>query len=186
MESQNVTNMTPEEWRKVYLREYQKANADKVKKAKAKWRNKNREHTREYAKKYYAENRDKYKQKYQENKESKSKSAKEYHLTENGKKRHTISYWRRRGIKHDDYEELYTSYIEKTTCEKCGIDFVDRGDGTGRYKCIANNSEGNYDCICCYRCLNRLRVVAKKQARNSALNICTKPLKTQTEVLVSQ
>ena len=181
MNTAEVSKMSAENYRKEYLREYQKAHKEQTKLAKAKWREKNRQHTRDYAKQYYATHKEHYANKYEENREVKTQTSKDYHKSANGRKKHQISYWKRRGIIHTDYEALYNEYMNKTKCDKCETDFGERGDGTGSYKCIAQMANGEVESICCYRCMNRDKVVAKMNARKSALNICIKPSKTQTE-----
>ena len=54
------TEQSHEDYRKQYIKEYQKRNSEQTKIAKAKWRDKNRQHTRNYAKDYYAKNKKKY------------------------------------------------------------------------------------------------------------------------------
>ena len=180
--NQEIKMMPTDEYRKHYIKEYQKANAEKAKLAKARWRDKNRQHTRDYAKKYYAENREKYISRYEENREEKAKISKEYHKTEKGRRLHQISYWKRRGIQHENYDLLYAEYVASTICNKCNEPFGERGDGSGRYKCIAKSLEENSnDVVCCYRCMNREKFMTKMNARKSALNICTKPLKMPLE-----
>ncbi len=51
------TEQSHEDYRKQYIKEYQKRNSEQTKIAKAKWRDKNRQHTRNYAKDYYAKNK---------------------------------------------------------------------------------------------------------------------------------
>lgn len=178
----DISNMTPIEYRKHYLREYARAHKEQTNKSKAKWREKNRQHTRDYAKSYYSKNKDNYASRYEENKEEKKKNARDYHRSERGSKAHHISYWKRRGIIHNDYEALYNEYTTKTKCDKCDKEFGERGDGTGSYKCIAIFPETKqFESVCCYKCMNRDKVVAKMKARKSNSNVCIKPSKTQTE-----
>jgi len=166
------TEQSHEDYRKQYIKEYQKRNSEQTKIAKAKWRDKNRQHTRNYAKDYYAKNKKKYADKYEETREVKVQKAKEYHLTPRGKKLHTISYWKRRKIIHDDYDQLYKDYVESTNCNMCGSEYGERGDGSGMTKCIALMFNSNeFSSICCYRCMNRAKVIAKNELFKSALNI---------------
>jgi hypothetical protein len=165
------TEQSQEDYRKQYLKEYQKNHTEQTKAAKAKWRNKNREHTRDYAKEYYAKNKTKYAEMYEETKEDKVQKAKDYHKTPHGKKLHMISYWKRRKIVHDDFEKLHQDFTDARTCSSCGCEYGERGDGSGMYKCIATIFNSNdFGCICCYRCMNRAKVIAKNELFKSALN----------------
>lgn len=182
MNTEEVSKMSAQDYRKEYLRAYALAHKEQTNASKQRWREKNRQHTRDYAKAYYSKNKEHYHAKYQENKEEKASKSREYHKSAHGRKKHQISYWKRRGLIHDDYEKLYDEYMNKKTCHKCGEEFGERGDGTGSYKCIAQKYGSNeVESVCCYRCMNRDKVIAKMNARKSALNICIKPSKTQTE-----
>jgi len=170
------TTQTQAEYRKQYLKEYQKANPEQTKKAKAKWREANRQQTRDYAKSYYALNKDKYNERYEANKEELTQKARDYHHTEKGKKSHMISYWKgKRKIVHDDFDTLYDDYTKSTMCDKCDMPYGERGDGTGSYKCLALKfGTKEVAGISCFRCMNREKIIAKNKAFKSALNIkCT-------------
>tara|TARA_R110000765_G_scaffold301851_1_gene396213 strand:+ start:68 stop:646 length:579 start_codon:yes stop_codon:yes gene_type:complete len=175
-----MTTRTPAElYRKEYIKKYAKEHPEATMKSKKKWREANREYSRNYAKKYYAENKANYKTKYEENKEDLSKKARDYHKTEKGKRLHTISYWKRRKIIHDDYNQLYKDWIASTVCNKCDMPYVERSEGGGSYKCIAKQfGTDNFDSICCFKCMNREKVLAKNKLYLSALDICIKPSKT--------
>lgn len=182
MNTEEVSKMSAQEYRKAYLKEYARAHKEQTNASKAKWREKNRQHTRDYAKQYYSKNREQYAAKYEENKEEKTIKSREYHKSANGRKKHQISYWKRRGLIHSDYEKLYDEYLNKEICDKCDEPFGERGDGTGSYRCIAQKyGTQEVDCVCCYRCMNRDKVIAKMNARKSTNNVCTKPSKTPTE-----
>jgi hypothetical protein len=182
MNTAEVSKMSAQEWRKQYLKDYAAAHKEQTNASKKRWREKNRQHTRDYAKKYYSTHKEEYANRYEENREAKTKSSKEYHKSANGRKKHQISYWKRRGLIHDDFETLYDEYLNKKKCDKCDEEFGERGDGTGTYRCIAQKyGSKEVDGVCCYKCMNRDKVVAKMNARKSALNICIKPSKTPTE-----
>jgi len=184
MNTQEVSKMSAQEYRKQYLREYARAHREQTNASKQRWREKNRQHTRDYARDYYSKNKEQYAAKYEENKEEKAEKSRAYHASAQGKKKHQISYWKRRGLIHDDFDSLYDEYINKRECDKCGEEFGQRGDGTGTYICIAQKfGTKEVESVCCYKCMNRDKVVAKMNARKSALNICTKPSKTQTVTL---
>ena len=177
-----TTRTSKDEYRKKYIKQYALDHPEETKKSKAKWREANREHSKNYAKEYYAANKAKYTARYEEKKEVLSKKSKEYHKTDKGKRLHTISYWKRRKILHDDYNQLYTDWIASTVCNKCDMPYGERGDGSGAYKCIAKQfATDNFESICCYRCMSREKVLAKSQLFKSALNICTPLSKMQSE-----
>ena len=177
-----MTVKTPvQEWRAEYVKQYAKDHPEETKQAKAKWRSMNRQHSRDYAKRYYAANKATYKQKYEEKKEDLSIKAKEYHNSDKGKRLHTFAYWRRRKLVHPDFEQLYKEWTTATVCHKCDNLYGERGDGQGSYKCIAKQfGTDEVESICCFRCMNREKIIAKSQLFKSALNICTKPSKTQS------
>tara|TARA_R110002096_G_scaffold71648_1_gene170980 strand:- start:1102 stop:1626 length:525 start_codon:yes stop_codon:yes gene_type:complete len=162
-----------EEYRKEYVKAYQLANPEQVKESKAKWRDKNRQHTRDYAKSYYASHKEKYAVRYEAEKDTLAQKAKEYHNSDKGRKRHTISYWKgKRKIQHDDFSTLYDDYKNSSVCNKCDMPYGEKGDGTGTYKCIAlKYGTKEVDGICCFRCMNREKSIAKNNAIKSTLNI---------------
>ena len=170
------TTQTQKEYRKQYLKEYAKSHPEQTKKAKAKWREANRKQTREYAKDYYMKNKERYSERYEADKEELTRKAREYHKTENGKKRHTISYWKnKRKIVSDDFDALYDKYVKSTGCDKCDMPYGERGDGTGSYKCLSlKPGTKEVDSICCFQCMNREKIIAKNKAFKSALNITCK------------
>ena len=179
--SQMTVKTPAKQWRAEYVKQYALDHPEETKQAKAKWRSMNRQHSRDYAKQYYATHKENYKKNYEAKKEDLSIKAKEYHKTEKGKRLHTISYWKRRKLVHDDFEQLYKEWITATVCNKCDMPFTERGNGQGSYKCIAKQfGTDEVESICCFRCMNREKIIAKSQLFKSALNICTKPSKTQS------
>lgn len=168
----NITQ-TQQEYRSEYSKEYQKRHPEQTKLSKANWREANRKYTRDYAKDYYQKHKQKYTERYEKEKDAFSQKSKDYHKTENGKKRHTISYWKvKRKIESDDYDKLYDTFHNSTVCSKCDKPYGERGDGTGSYKCLSLvYGTQNVDCISCFRCMNRSKTIAKNNIYKSALNI---------------
>ena len=73
------------------------------------WREKNKEYNKEY---------------YEKNKEE----IKEYTKSPQAIKVRRLSDWKRRGLIHDDVDELHDRYLEATHCDECEEEFVnDRG-----------------------------------------------------------
>jgi len=164
---------TQQEYRREYSKEYQKANPEQTKLSKAKWREENRKYTREYAKNYYKNNKKKYTERYEAEKEEMTQKSKDYHNTPNGKRRHTISYWKtKRKIECDDFNKLYDTFQNSTVCNKCEKPYGERGDRSGIYKSLSLVYGTNrVDCISCFRCMNRSKTIAKNNIYKSALNI---------------
>jgi hypothetical protein len=51
-----------------------------------------------------------------------------YNQTFEGKKSMIISGWKQQGLLHDDYENLYDTYLQRTHCDICKSDFKDSFD----------------------------------------------------------
>jgi hypothetical protein len=70
-----------------------------------------KEWRREYNRKYH-----------QANKEKINEAKKKYYQENKNKKhmRYTISNWKSRGVKYDDYVSLYNKYMNTEYCECCG------------------------------------------------------------------
>ena len=94
---------------------------------------KNKEKKAAYHKEYYQKNKEKkaayHKEYNQKNKEKIAAREKEYDQTPQGKRNHTISNWKRCGLIHDDYNQLYDAYLQSTNCEKCDIEYGKYRDG---------------------------------------------------------
>ena len=62
------------------------------------------------------------------NKEKANHNTEKYRKTPEGIKSKRLSDWRRRGLIHDDLDELYERYLQSTHCDECEEEFVnDRG-----------------------------------------------------------
>ena len=115
----------------------------------------NREREREKHKEYYKKNKkeiyERQKKYIQENKEKIKEKHKKYYQTPNGKKSITICCWKRRGVVSTDYNLLYDNYLASTNCEECGIEYGERGDTTGTWKCMDHCHETGLfrNFICC-------------------------------------
>jgi hypothetical protein len=126
------------ETRLAYQKEYKQKNKEKV----AEWYQKNKEKTKERSKEYY-----------NNNKEKVAEKKKIYFKTPNGKKAKTISDWRFKGIKCDDFNTLYANYLAETHCDLCRIKFGEWGDGSGTFKCADHDHEtGLFRNFLCHNC----------------------------------
>ena len=100
-----------------------------------------KERRKEYNKKYYKKHIEKNKGKYKE-------YQKEYNKTPKGKKINTIKNWKRIGLIHDNYEELYDKYLNTTECNVCKYVF----DNTN-WRCLDHDHEtGLFRQILCNSC----------------------------------
>tara|TARA_R110001592_G_scaffold26902_1_gene100239 strand:+ start:193 stop:642 length:450 start_codon:yes stop_codon:yes gene_type:complete len=142
---------------KMVLSEEEKKERKRI--AHKKWRDKNKETQKEYNTNYHQQNKEaikKYRKEwYHQNKEKQLQRLKEYYETENGNRLMHISRWKRTGVVSTDYNLLYDNYLKSTKCEECGIEYGNRGDGTGTFKCLDHNHETglfrNYICCVCNR-----------------------------------
>jgi len=108
-------------------------------------------------KKYYEKNKKKILEKgkewYQKNKQKRSEKGKKYNKTEKGKKVKTISSWKLRGLKCEDYDSLYCHFINSENCDECGIIYGEKGDGTGSFKCMDHDHQtGLFRNFLCQQC----------------------------------
>jgi hypothetical protein len=153
-----VVTKTAKEKKKESDKKYKEANKDKIKAANKKYveANKdkikeyyksNKEKIKEYNKQYNEVNKDRIK----EYKEANKDKIKEYKQSPQGKKVASISEWKRRGVKHDNFDELYTIYLNCTNCMVCDKKFKNTRD-----RCLDHSHEtGLYRNVLCQSCNNR-------------------------------
>ncbi len=97
---------------------------------------------KEYMKEYNKQYREKNKEK-----------QKEYYQTEQGKKSRRISDWKRHGLIHDNYNELYEYYLNCKNCEKCNIELTYDKRNTPTTKCMDHfHLDGKFRNILCFTC----------------------------------
>jgi len=70
--------------------------------------------------------------------ESHNVEAKAYNQTPNRKKSNSISDWKRSGLIHNNYEQLYDLYLQSTHCDVCKSEYKDSSD-----RCMDHNHETN-------------------------------------------
>ena len=147
--------MTPEET-KAYKKAYYQKNKEKIKEKEKEYREKNKEKIKEKEKEYKKEYREKNKEKtkekekeyYQKNKEQR----KEYRQTEQCKKTHRISNWKKRGVKCDDFASLYEYYLNCKNCEDCNIELAEGIYGANKRCLDHSHNTGLFRNILCNTC----------------------------------
>jgi len=87
---------------------------------------------KEYMKAYYQANKEEQKASsrayYQTNKEKLQEVKKVYRQTPNGKKSTIICKWKHSDLLHEDYNQLYESYLQSTHCAVCKSEYKDSFD----------------------------------------------------------
>ena len=92
------------------------------------------EKRKEYSKKYREKNKEKpkdHKKEYAQSeggKKVQQKSSQKYNQTPAGIKARIIADWKRHGLIHDNYDELYELYLSATHCEVCRKEFENSND----------------------------------------------------------
>ena len=112
---------------------------------------------KEYQKEYKEKNKKKMaerqKEYYEENKKERLEKQREYQQTENGKKVRIISGWKRLGLICEDYDSLYSHYLNAENCDECDIRFGKYGDGSCTFKtCDHDHETGLFRNVLCSRC----------------------------------
>ena len=75
-----------------------------------------------------------------------------------GLKTHRISNWKHRGVRSDDYNELYDKYINTKTCEECSIELIEGIFGSNKRTLDHNHHTGQFRKVLCNSCnINRGR-----------------------------
>ena len=120
---------------------YRQENKEKASEYRKLWREKNSEYNREYyeknkeeAKEYYQKNKEEIKEYSKEYYEKNKEERKEYTKSPQGIKVRRLADWRRRGLIHDDIDELYERYLQATHCEECEEEFVN--DKGAKQRCM--------------------------------------------------
>ena len=109
---------------------------------------KNKEEIKEYSQEH-KEEKAVYNKKYKkDNKEKIKEQQKKYDQTPARIKARIIADWKKRGLIHDNYDELYELYLSATNCEVCRKEFENSYD-----KCMDHDHEtGLFRQILCRRC----------------------------------
>ena len=82
------------------------------------------------------------------NKEKDKETKRLYRQTENGKKSHTISIWKHRGLVSDNYDKIYDRYINSNNCELCKCEYTNKNK-----RCLDHDhNTGKFRNIVCHNC----------------------------------
>ena len=107
---------------------------------------KNPEERKAWQKKYYEENkkvRAEYQIKYREENPEKVFES------------NTKNNWKHSGLICEDIDSLFCHYMNAKNCDECGVEFGDKGDGSGTFKCMDHShitgKFRNFLCITCNR-----------------------------------
>ena len=118
-----------------------------------KWYEKNKEKRSKYNKKWYEKNKEKQREYQEIHKEEIKEQKKEYRQTPAGKKAQTLSSWKKRGLKCEDYDSLYCRFINSENCEECEVVYGEKGDGTGTFRCMDHDhTTGLFRNFLCCKC----------------------------------
>ena len=140
-----------------YQKKYAEKNKEKLKEYRKKYRQENKEKRTEYDKKYREEKKEKRKEYREKNKEKLKQQEKEYWQTEAGKKSMRLKNWRRSGLKHENYDEIYEYYLNCKNCENCNVELTDGNTASNR-KCMDHSHiTGEFRNILCATCNTKRR-----------------------------
>ena len=127
------------------------------------------EERRRKEREYYAKNREKicaHKAEYRANSEKWQTYIKEYHKTEKyqtykeeyvkteaNKKCKRICKWKRSGVQHPDFDELYNIWKSATNCADCDVELVESGINGANRKCLDHDhTTGLFRDVVCHSC----------------------------------
>ena len=103
---------------------------------------------KEYKKEWYLKNKEKIAQQNKEYYENNKEQKKEYKKTEKGIKSNRIGNWKTIGVIHDDFDALYTHYINTNECNICKCNFTDKNK-----KCLDHDHQtGLFRYVLCNSC----------------------------------
>ena len=107
---------------------------------------------KEYFKQYNLKNKERKAKYYEDNKEQRAEYQQEYRQTPNGKKIGCINNWKCKGVIHEDFDKLYSLYINTKECNVCHKVFksttdrhLDHSHITGEYRNVLCNSCNTHD-----------------------------------------
>ena len=108
---------------------------------------------KEYQLAYYQKNKEKkleYKREYHKNNKDK---IKEWEQSPAGRKSGRIQNWKRKGVIHDDFNELYEKYINTEFCEECNCKLTVDRYPTKTTRCLDHCHEtGEFRNVLCNYC----------------------------------
>lgn len=120
-----------------------------------------KEYMKEYNKQYREKNKEKERKRKKEynekNKEKIAKQRKEYNQTPACKKSYRIHNWKRSGVIHHDFDELYEKYINTEYCELCSVKLTEDKRSTYTTRCLDHcHITGEFRNVLCNYCNIRL------------------------------
>ena len=102
-------------------------------------------------------NIEKSKENYQKNKDKISKKKKEYQQTPKGKKAKIKNTWKTRGLKMENFEQIYKRYCKTTNCDNCGVKLTKIGKNNTFKVMDHDHQTGEFRNVLCHLCNMRRR-----------------------------
>jgi hypothetical protein len=84
------------------------------------------------------------------------KYIKEYQQRPEVKKKRIIRQWKKRGLIHYDYDELYYYYLSTKYCENCGVELCSGSRAGNRRVLDHDHFTGEFRNVLCH-CCNSIR-----------------------------
>ena len=116
----------------------------------------NKEKLTENIKQYQQENKEKIAEYRQEHQEKAADKQKQYRQTPQGEKINRICTWKHKGLidsDNDNYESLYTHYINTQKCEHCNVELTKDKRNTSTTKVLDHSHiTGEFRNILCLAC----------------------------------
>ena len=117
-----------------------------------------KEYMKKYNKQYYQKNKEKRKEYLEKNKDKIKEQRKEYLETERGKKLRRICDWKKSGVIHQNFDELYEKYINTELCELCNVKLTVDKRNTPTTRCLAHcHGTGEFRNVLCHSCNTKRR-----------------------------
>ena len=117
-----------------------------------------KEYDKEKRKQYYENNKETTKEYYQKNKEWIKEDHKEYNKTERAIKLRTIYFWKRKGVVHHDFDELYEYYLNTKNCELCECELTRGRYCTKTTRCLRHDkTTGLFSIVVCGSCSAKIK-----------------------------
>ena len=111
------------------------------------------EKQRERNNKYYQKNKEKVKLRAREYYQTNKEKSLLHKKTPSGRKVSRISDWRRNGVIHDNFDELYEIYLNTKNCELCNVELTIDYPTTKTTRCLDHDHEtGLFRNILCNSC----------------------------------
>tara|TARA_R100001594_G_scaffold52181_1_gene85717 strand:- start:35 stop:493 length:459 start_codon:yes stop_codon:yes gene_type:complete len=136
-----------------YQKEYRQKNKEKGKEYQKEYLKKNRDKANERAKEWYKQNKEKNHEYQKEYRQKNKDKIKKYNESSQGIKSMRISRWRRCGVIHSDFDELYEIYLNTKNCELCSVELTEDKKITKTTKCLDHDhNTGLFRNILCNSC----------------------------------